>query len=222
MASVLRAGRGQFRIGARNEQAHRVAWELTYGSPPPGMLRTQCGDLRCVRPDHQIVADRYVGPVNLARTPAKRFEVMVSKGPDCWLWTGSTDHFGYGQFLVIPHGEGRRMVRAHRFAWELAYGAIRDGADVLHRCDTRLCVRPDHLVIRLAGEAPGPTLRQLALLRACLRGGPRRGSLSSAAAEAGIRYTTAWSHMSKLRARLGVATNDEAAAWLDEHSPGWR
>ena len=73
-------------------QAHRIAWELTYGSPPAGLLRTTCGNLRCVGPDHHVVVDRKVGPANRARTPDKRFESMVSLGPDGWLWTGSTDH----------------------------------------------------------------------------------------------------------------------------------
>ena len=130
---------------------------------------------------------------------------------------------GYGQFGVMIPDVGRRMLRAHRFAWEVAYGAIPDGADVLQRCGTRLCVRPDHLVIRLAGEASArPTPHQLALLRACLRRDLGRRSLSAAAADAGLTYKTVWGHMLKVRARLGVATNREAVTWLDEHSPGWR
>lgn len=79
-ASTFRTGRGQFRIGSKNEQAHCVAWQLTRGAPPSGVLRPRCGNLRCVRPDQQVAADRYVGPTNLAWTPDRRFEGMVEHG----------------------------------------------------------------------------------------------------------------------------------------------
>jgi hypothetical protein len=36
---------------------------------------------------------------------------------------------------------------AHHVSWELAYGAIPDGLNVLHQCDVRLCVRPEHLFL---------------------------------------------------------------------------
>jgi hypothetical protein len=42
-------------------------------------------------------------------------------------------------------------VRAHRFAWELTFGPIPTGDGyhgtcIRHRCDTRACVNPHHLV----------------------------------------------------------------------------
>jgi hypothetical protein len=64
-ASTFRTSRGRFRIRSKNEQAHCVAWQLTRGAPPSGVLRSRCGNLRCVGPDHHVVADRYVGPTNL-------------------------------------------------------------------------------------------------------------------------------------------------------------
>ena len=40
----------------RDIQAHRVAWELTYGALSPHVaVKHFCGSLRCVRPDHLFV-----------------------------------------------------------------------------------------------------------------------------------------------------------------------
>lgn len=61
----------------------------------------------------------------------------------CQLWTGGVDGSGYGQFAVKRVG-----VKAHRYAYELAYGPIPDGMMVLHKCPgggTRRCVNPQHL-----------------------------------------------------------------------------
>jgi Flp pilus assembly pilin Flp len=147
-------------------RTHRVAWSLTYGAPPAGMLRSGCDNLLCVRHDHQALTDRKVGAVNLVRTPRVRFEAMVHKGPGCWDWLGSTVN-GYGQFLVIDPAVGRPMLGAHRFAWEAAFGAIPAGNRVHHTGGSRACVRPDHLVLGRAsvgrspsasGRPPGPPL----------------------------------------------------------------
>ena len=222
-ASTFQDGRGQFKVAGRNRQAHRVAWELTHGRSPSGMLRSRCGNLRCVRPDHQVVAHRKVGPVNLARTPAKRFEAMVTKGPGCWLWTGSVDHLGYGQFSIDVPVVGKRTVRAHRFSWEQARGPLPPGGAIIHKCGIRLCVRPDHLEVRIGRPPPdGPTPREIDVLRSRLAHGFVYGSLQAAAADLGINYKTAAQHLANLRRRIGVSTDQEAVRWLDRTHPGWR
>jgi len=71
-----------------------------------------------------------------------RFWRRVNKTPTCWLWTGAFYTTGYGVMRVAD-----RNVRAHRVSWELEYGAIPPGQWVLHRCDVRACVRPDHLYL---------------------------------------------------------------------------
>src|SRR5258708_3006328 len=80
-------------------------------------------------------------------TPVEvRFWAKVFKTPTCWLWTGEIQPHGYG----LLHKSGRRHrspYRAHRLSWELAYGPIPDDLCVLHRCDVRACVRPDHLFL---------------------------------------------------------------------------
>jgi predicted XRE-type DNA-binding protein len=79
---------------------------------------------------------------------AERFAKYVDKSSGCWLWTaakcGGQGVGGYGLFYV---NRSRRKVYAHRFAWELAYGAVPNELHVCHHCDTPLCVRPDHLFL---------------------------------------------------------------------------
>lgn len=73
-----------------------------------------------------------------------RFWSKVDMSGDCWLWKPPLTRYGYGQFSVGPAGN-RRMVKAHRFAYELANGAIPDDLQVDHICRNRACVRPEHL-----------------------------------------------------------------------------
>lgn len=65
----------------------------------------------------------------------------VDKGEHCWLWTAATNDDGYGHFRST---EGK-YVNAHRFSYQLHKGAIPAGLTVMHSCDKRHCVNPDHL-----------------------------------------------------------------------------
>lgn len=82
----------------------------------------------------------------MRKTLSERFWPKVEKVPGgCWLWKGATNGDGYGHIAV--DAAGRKLMKAHRLAWELANGPIPDGKCVLHRCDTPNCVNPDHLFL---------------------------------------------------------------------------
>ena len=77
------------------------------------------------------------------RTSAdRRFDAKWIPEPNtgCWLWTATGNGNGYGQFW-----SEKRMVYAHRHAYERWVGPIPDGLQIDHLCRVRCCVNPNHL-----------------------------------------------------------------------------
>lgn len=64
---------------------------------------------------------------------------------DCWLWLGPISH-GYGRFTLV----GER--KTHRISWVLHYGPIPNGLYILHLCDNKPCVNPQHLQLGTQSE----------------------------------------------------------------------
>jgi hypothetical protein len=59
----------------------------------------------------------------------------------CWLWTSYISNVtGYGQVII----EGKTK-NAHRITYEAYNGPIAPGLVVMHVCDVRACINPDHL-----------------------------------------------------------------------------
>ena len=77
----------------------------------------------------------------------KRFYRKVSQTPSstgCLEWKAATN----GKYGIIRSSERPHpWILAHRVAYELHYGPIPAGMDVMHKCDNPKCVNFEHLSV---------------------------------------------------------------------------
>ena len=83
----------------------------------------------------------------LNRLKQKYEKQVIRNEAGCWEWKGATQR-GYG---TITHSKGKTE-RAHRFSWLIHHGEFDKSLHVLHKCDNRLCTRPDHLFLGTAKD----------------------------------------------------------------------
>lgn len=96
------------------------------------------------KPDDAVIADSFE-------------EFMKQITDPCHFWQGQIDHRGYGEFGVYSATFGKKIpVKAHRFAYALAYGFdalplgtinAKDRYVINHLCHNRACVNVKHLEV---------------------------------------------------------------------------
>lgn len=116
-------------------------------------------------------------PIPMDRLPDHFWSKVDKNGPlppddpslgQCWIWTDTRKDKGYGVFNVR-----RRAIYAHRYAYQITYGPIMDGLQVLHNCHNgqRGCVRPSHLRTGTALENSRDAVKRGSFYReTCKRG----------------------------------------------------
>lgn len=78
-----------------------------------------------------------------AKLPYEEFYNRVERQENgCLIWTGPR---AGGDIPERAYGLWGGRQYAHREAYEREYGPIPPGKEILHSCDTQLCVEPTHL-----------------------------------------------------------------------------
>lgn len=83
-------------------------------------------------------------PLGRPEAAKSRFyaKVLIPDENGCMIFRGAIVNSGYGKITI-----NKKQILTHRFSYLLHIGSIPKGMLVLHKCDVRNCVAPDHLFL---------------------------------------------------------------------------
>lgn len=89
------------------------------------------------------------GGIDYQKRAKDRFlKSFVKDSSGCHVWVKSKDRNGYGKISIL-----RKSVQAHRYSWEMYNNQkIPDDMVVMHLCNNKCCVNPEHLKIGSRSE----------------------------------------------------------------------
>lgn len=126
----------------------------------------------------------------------------LEEASGCRLWTGHKTKYGYGRAWHLG-----RQVPAHRLLYSIAFGPIRDGLFVCHKCDVRACVNPEHLFLGTLAENMADMKAKGRASKECIpnRGEGNPSAKLTAADVLAIRADISSATAQSLAAKYGVA-----------------
>lgn len=220
-------GYGSIKAVGRRMGAHRASYIAFTGEIPPDLVvRHKCDTRACVNPAHLELGTHHDNMLDRAKRgrkdsslPEQRREWSAKGGlrgswglgldlkgrlarlsslseSGCMVWQGTlVKKTGYGEIKVSG-----RKIPAHRASWMAHRGEIPHGLVVMHKCDNRSCINPEHLSLgtrkdnsvdmakkgRSGFQQRTPEQRKEAARRAIQTMGPERLCAKSAKLWAGM------------------------------------